>query len=136
MRSTVESSRAVTVAGRSVSVSSADSPSKVPGSATTSPSPARFPPQPERALQDDIGAVGGLAGREQHLAGLHRVAFGADGEDAQCAGAEATQNRHPLKERDVILDGHDNPRSRHQFVAAGFGDQDGRRGRIFLDLLP
>ena len=28
------------------------------------------------------------------------------------------------------------PRSRHQFVAARFSDQDGRSGGILLDLLP
>ena len=89
----------------------------------------------EGAVLDEIGAIGGLAGLEQHLAGLHRVVFGADREDAQRAGAEALENRNPPKERDVILDRHDDPRSRHQFIAAGFGDQDGRRGCILFDLL-
>jgi hypothetical protein len=35
-----------------------------------------------------------------------------------------------------VLDGHDDPQSRHKFVAAGFGNQDCRRGRILFDLLP
>jgi hypothetical protein len=35
-----------------------------------------------------------------------------------------------------VLDGHDDPQSRHKFVAAGGGDQDCGRGSILFDLLP
>jgi hypothetical protein len=41
-----------------------------------------------------------------------------------------------LREALTVLDGHDDPQSRHKFVAAGFGNQDCGRGRILFDLLP
>jgi exodeoxyribonuclease-3 len=62
--------------------------------------------QPEGTVLDDIGAVGGLARGEQQLAGLDRIAFSADGKNAQRAGAQPMQNGHSFKERDVVLDGH------------------------------
>ena len=65
----------------------------------------------KRALLDDIGAVGGVAGGEQHLPRFDRIGFGADGEDAQGRGAEPAKDGHLAQKRDVILDGHDNPRS-------------------------
>ena len=63
------------------------------------------------ALLHDIGAIGGVAGGEQHLPRFDRIGFGADGEDAQGRGAEPAKHRHLAQKRDVILDGHDNPRS-------------------------
>ena len=107
MRNTVDSSRAVAVAGRAVSASSADSPSSVPGPAMMSRFAGPLPAGDERALLHDVGAVGGFAGSEQHLIRLDAVAFGADGEDAQRRCAEPAENRNPLKERDVVLDRHD-----------------------------
>jgi hypothetical protein len=52
------------------------------------------------------------------------------------ACAEPAENWNSLKERNVILDRHDGPPSRHQFVAAHFSDQGRRSGGVLLDLLP
>ena len=93
-------------------------------------------PQRERTLLDGVGAVGDVAGVEQHLTLLDPIAFGADGEDAQRRRAEPAQNRNPLKKRDIVLDRHVGRDSRDQLVAARFGDQDGWRSGILLDLLP
>ena len=85
---------------------------------------AAFGRKTERAALNDVAAIGGLADGEQRLAGLHAVAFGADGDDAQRAGTEPAENRYPFQERDVVFDRHDGRGLRHQFIAAGFGDQD------------
>ncbi len=114
MRSTMESSRATAVAGRCVCDNSAASPSNAPGSATSSASAARSGLSANEPSLDDVGAVGGLAGREQHLAGFDRIGLGADGEDAQRRSAEAAQNRHLAQKRNVILDGHDRSAVRAQ----------------------
>src|SRR5580658_2892042 len=45
-----------------------------------------------------------------------------------------TRSRNAMSSSMVIVVG--GPRSRHQFVATGFGNQDRGRGRILLDLLP
>ena len=91
----------------------------------------------KRALLEDIGSVGGFAGREQNLARLASIGFGADGEDPQCAAAKPAENGIRSRKEYVVFDRHEQrPRSRHEFVAAGFGDQDGGSGGILLDLLP
>ena len=65
-----------------------------------------FRPQRKRAPLHDEGAVGDVAGHEQHLTRLYAIAFGADGEDAQRRRAKAAEHRDSLKERDVVLDRH------------------------------
>ena len=55
---------------------------------------------------------------------------------AERACAEPAENWNSLKQRNVILDRHDGPPSRHQFVAAHFSDQGGRSDGVLLDLLP
>ena len=98
MRITVDGSCAVAVAGRLVSAISASSPSSVPGPAMTSPIAFDALVEPERALLDDVAAVGRLAGDEQHLALVHVAALRADRENAQRVAAEQPQRRHPLDE--------------------------------------
>ena len=136
MRNTVDPSRAVAVAGRAVSASSADSPSKRTRSGDDVALAAPLRLEIERAPLHDVGAVRRLAGREQHLIRLDVVAFGADGEDTQRRCAELAENWNPLKERDVVLDRHDGRNLRHELVAAGLGDQDGGGGGVLLDFLP
>jgi hypothetical protein len=47
------------------------------------------------------------------LAGFDRIAFGADGENAQRARAKPLQHRHSSKECDVVFDRHDDPWLEH-----------------------
>ena len=68
---------------------------------------AAFGRKTERAALNDVAAVGRLADGEQHLAGFHGVAFGADGDDAQRTGAEPAENRNPFQKRDIVFDRHD-----------------------------
>ena len=136
MRRTSESSRAVAVPVRRdfCNERRLAEQSTLPGDDLTAACEVRL--QPERALLYDEGAIGGVAGAEQHFATLDRIVLGADGKNAQRRRAEPPQNRDPFKERDIVVDTHDNRRSRHKFVAAGFSDKDGGGCGIFLDLLP
>ena len=99
IRNTADGSRAVAVAGRVVSAKSADSPSRVPGPATIS----RFAAlglQRERAFLDRIGAIGGVAGGEQHLTRFEPVALRADGQDPQAGGP--SRRRIGIRSRNAI----------------------------------
>ena len=71
IRSTVESSRALAVAGRCVSASNADFAEQRARAGNDFGSLLVSGDEPERAALNDIGAVGGLADGEQHLAGLY-----------------------------------------------------------------
>ena len=135
IRNTADGSRAVAVAGRVVSAKSADFAEQGAG-AGDDLCFAALGLQRKRAFLDRIGAIGDVAGGEQHLTRFEPVALRADGQDPQCRRPEPPENRNPLKERDIVLDRHSGRDLRDQLVAARFGDQDGWGSGIFLDLLP
>ncbi len=125
MRSTMESSRATAVAGRCVCDEQRGFAEQRARLGDDLGVGGAFRLERKRAVLDDVGAVGGLAGREQHLAGFDRIGLGADGEDAQGRSAEAAQNRHLAQKRNVILDGHTVPRSGRKIMLPTYGSDHG-----------
>ena len=107
MRITTVGSFAIAVAGHTVSVSSASSPTSVPGPAMNClPSQRRARLQQQRAFLHDIAAIGEFAGVEQHRAAWQVLGFRADREDAQRLLAEHREGGHLLEEGDVVFEGH------------------------------
>ena len=95
------------VAGHTVSVSSASSPTSVPGPTVNSlPSGGDARLQQQRAFLHEIAAVGEFAGVEQHRAALQLPRLGADRENAQRLLAEHREGRHLFEEGDVVFEAH------------------------------
>jgi hypothetical protein len=58
------------------------------------------------AVLNDVAAVGGVAGGEQNVAALQMLRLRADGNDLQSRKPELGESRHPLQEKNIVLDGH------------------------------
>ncbi len=107
MRITTVGPCAIAVDAHTVSVSSASSPTSVPGPAVIClPFHRRVRLQQQRAFLHDVAAVGEFAGVEQHRAVLQLPGLGADRQDAQRLLAERREGRHLLEEGDVVFEGH------------------------------
>ena len=87
MRSTVEGSSALAVAGRRVSLNSATSPRSVHGP-TVSSRPS-LDEQIEATFLDHVSAVGLIAALEQHFAAVDVTGLGADRQNAQRLATQA-----------------------------------------------
>src|ERR1051326_8886615 len=136
MRSTRAGSRAIAVAGRLVGASNAVSPSNVPGPAKISSSLA------PSGLSDNEPCCTTKAPSAVSPALNSTCPVCSDSDSAAIAKLRnapppsrrkvGTRSNKPISSSMLMNE----PRSRHEFVAAGFGHQDGRHRGILFDLLP
>ena len=81
-----------------------------------------------------------FAGVEQRVAGLQPPLFGGERDQLHRLARQEAERARAREPSDVVVERHSGRppgrRRRHELVAAAFGDEELRFGRIVLDLLP